>query len=277
MENNMLIYRESSPTAIVYHNKNEIPSIKTPHLHSQYEIYYNISGAEGFFFDKKYYACTGNDLFVVPKVCVHKAIIDPKNVYERCIISVDSEIISAINCMPNVKGSLEWMDYAGNSFTGKVNLGNPEHETFMNMVYKYNQSEDELKKFSVLVELLSFVSTLFKATPPVSSTVPDDVFEKALLIIEENFRDIKVSEIAKKLYVSNSYLCKLFADKCSMTPMNYLLLRKIAEAKKYLYMGILVKEAAILSGFSDYSNFIRTFKNIEGYSPGSLEHLSKPF
>ena len=136
------------------------------------------------FFNKKYYACVGNDLFVVPKVCVHKALIRPDT--------------------------------------------------------------------------------------------PDGMLGKALLVIEENFRDIKVSDIAKKLFISNSHFSKLFAAECGVTPLNYLLLRKIAEAKKYLYMGISVKEACLLFGFSDYSNFIRTFKNIEGCSPGSFEMLSKP-
>lgn len=277
MPKNMSMYRESSPTAIVYHNKNELPSINIPHLHSQYEIYYNIAGADGFFFDKKYYECLGNDLFVVPKVSVHKALINADTVYERCIISIDSEIISAINSMPHMKGTLDWMEYVGGSITGKVNFSEKEHIYFMDRIQKYNSTSDELKKFSVLIEILSLVSHKFKNTPPVPTCTPDDTVGKALLLIEENFHDIKISEIAGKLYVSNSYFSKLFAEQCGVTPINYLLLRKIAEAKKYLYMGISVKEACLLSGFSDYSNFIRTFKNIEGCPPGSFERLSKPY
>lgn len=276
MTKNMSMYRESSLTAIVYHNKSELPSINIPHLHSQYEIYYNIFGADGFFFDKKYYSCLGNDLFIVPKVCVHKALINPNTNYERCIISIDSKIISAINGMPHIKGSLEWMEHVGSSLTGKVNLNEKEHSIFMNLVYKYNNTTDELKKFSILIEILSNVADLFKSTTPIPTSTPTSILGRALLSIEENFRDIKISEIAKQLYVSNSYFSKLFTSQCGVTPMNYLLLRKIAEAKKYLYMGISVKEACLLSGFSDYSNFIRTFKNIEGCSPGNFEYLSKP-
>ena len=276
MKNNVSMYRESSPTAIVYHNKNEIPSMNIPHLHSQYEIYYNISGADGFFFDKKYFSCVGNDLFVVPKVCVHKALIRPNTPYERCIISIDSQIISAINSMPHINGSLSWMEHVGDSLTGKVNLNDEEHKAFMKLVRRYNETEDELYRFSVLSEILSFVSHLFKTTPPVLPQTPDSMLGKALLVIEENFRDIKVSDIAKKLFISNSHFSKMFTMECGVTPLNYLLLRKVAEAKKYLYMGISVKEACLLSGFSDYSNFIRTFKNIEGCSPGSFEMLSKP-
>ncbi len=275
MTKNMSMYRESVPTTIVYHNKNEHPSINIPHLHSQYEIYYNISGADGFFFDKKYYSCLGNDLFVVPKVCVHKALINPDKIYERCIISIDSKMISAINYIPHIKGSLEWMEFVGDLFTGKVNLNQKQHNDFMTLVYKYN-TEEGLKQFSILVEILSFVSNLFKNTQQIQPDVPESTLGKALLLIEENFRDIKVSDISKGLFISNSHFTKIFTKQCGVTPMNYLLLRKVAEAKKFLYMGISVKEACFLSGFSDYSNFIRTFKNIEGCSPGNFEHLSKP-
>ncbi len=276
MTMNMSMYRDSSPTTIVYHNKNELPSINIPHLHSQYEIYYNIIGADGFLFNKKYYSCIGNDLFIVPKVCVHKALINPDAVYERCIISIDSKIISAINSMPHIKGSLDWIEYVGESITGKVNLNEKEHIYFMNLIHQYNNTEDELKKISVLIEILSIVSYKFKNTLPVPAGMPNSTIGKALLFIEEDFRDIKISELSKRLYVSNSHFSKQFAEQCGVTPINYLLLRKIAEAKKYLYMGISVKEASMLSGFSDYSNFIRTFKKIEGCSPGNFENLSKP-
>lgn len=276
MKNNVSMYRDSSPAAIVYHNKNELPSINIPHLHSQYEIYYNINGANGFFFDKKYYSCLGNDLFVVPKVCVHKALINPNTFYERCIISIDSKIISAVNSIPHIKGSLDWLDYVGDSLTGKANLNEREHSLFIEKVHTYNNTVDELKRFSVLLELLCLVSYKFKNTAPAPTSEPDSLVGKALLIIEENFRNIKVSEISKMLYVSSSHFSKTFTEQCGVTPMNYLLLRKIAEAKKYLYLGISVKEACFLSGFSDYSNFIRTFKNVEGCSPGKFDSLSKP-
>lgn len=131
-------------------------------------------------------------------------------------------------------------------------------------------AEDVRERILALLEEKEELNMIFAAAPS-----PNEVLA-ALLVIEENFRDIKGSDIAKKLFISNSHFSKLFAAECGVTPLNYLLLRKIAEAKKYLYMGISVKEACLLSGFSDYSNFIRTFKNIEGCSPGSFEALSKP-
>jgi AraC-like DNA-binding protein len=52
-------------------------------------------------------------------------------------------------------------------------------------------------------------------------------------------------------------------------------LKRIALAKQYLIEGYNVSESCELSGFNDYSNFIRTFKNITGYSPTNYLKLYK--
>ena len=72
-------YRSTKESIVVLHNKNEIPYIAAPHLHSSYEIYYNIRGAEGFMVGGKAYRCTERNLIVIPKILPHKAIV-PKNV-----------------------------------------------------------------------------------------------------------------------------------------------------------------------------------------------------
>ncbi len=53
-----------------------------------------------------------------------------------------------------------------------------------------------------------------------------------------HFRDIKISEISEKLYVNSSYLSVIFKEEYGITLEQYLIIRKIAEAKKYLYMGV---------------------------------------
>ena len=276
MTEKLSIYRDRVPDTIVYHNKNERPAINVPHLHSGYEIYYNIYGAEGFFFDKKFYPCDGNDLFVIPKAQVHKAIVRPDTEYERCIVSIDSKIIASINSMPHLSSSLDWLDCVGDSLPGKVNLSPAQHDELMGYVTEYNNARDELKRFAVLVNILSFTGGFFKSAKPAKTIIPESIPWKAMLVIEENFRDIKIADIAKQLFVSDSYISKVFKEECGVTLSNYLIIRKIAEAKKYLYMGVSVKEVCFLSGFNNYSNFIRTFKKFEGYSPGNFEGLTEP-
>ncbi len=270
------MYREMADGIIMYHNINERSGIDIPHLHSRYEIYYNIHGAKGILCDKKFYACTGNDLFIFPKAQIHKAIVDRGASYERCIISVDSGVIDAINAMPYISGRLAWLDCVGDSLPGKVNLSSAESKRFMQYIKQYNEEEDALFRLSLLLQVLSFAGSFFKAAKPTETHLPQTLPEKALLVVEENFRTIKTAEVAERLFMDDSYLSKLFKEEYGITLSNYLIVRKLAEAKKYLHMGVSVKEACYLSGFHNYSNFIRTFKKFEGTSPGNLTDLSDP-
>lgn len=276
MTEKLSMYRESDSGVIMYHNINEKSCINVPHLHSQYEIYYNIHGAKGFFCNKKFYSCSGYDLFVVPKAHIHKVVVDKNTSYERCIINIDSKIIDSINSTAHISRALDWMDCVGDSLSAKVNLTQEEHSQFINMINAYNACADELEQFGILIHILSFTGSKFKKHTPVTCSTPNTLPEKVLLIIEENFRDIKIADIARKLYINDSHLSKIFKDEFGITISNYLIMRKIAEAKKYLYIGVSVKEVCHLAGFNNYSNFIRTFKKFEGYSPGNMEELSHP-
>ena len=276
MEEKFSIYQDAPSPVVVYHNKNERPYVDIPHLHSQYEIYYNIDGAKGFFADKRFFVCTGFDLFLVPQACVHKVLVSPGAIYERCILNINTKIIDAINATPHLNRPLSWL--VGTSFPQKVNLNDNEHCLFLSLMDRYNQQKNELMRYAALIHLLAYIGTFFSPGRPAvqADAAPDSVAEKALVFIEEQFKTMKISELAETLFVNEHHLSRLFKDEFGITPANYLIIRKIAEAKKYLYMGASVKEACTLSGFGNYSNFIRTFKNFEGYSPGNLEKLTDP-
>jgi len=51
--------------------------------------------------------------------------------------------------------------------------------------------------------------------------------------------------------------------------------KRVALAKELLSQGHTVLEACHLSGFHDYSNFIRTFRQTTGYTPGQFKRLSR--
>ena len=52
--------------------------------------------------------------------------------------------------------------------------------------------------------------------------------------------------------------------------VRYILVRRVALAKSLLAQGYTVAETCHLSGFNDYSNFIRTFKKVTGATPGKF-------
>jgi len=279
MNQQVSLYRDLEELAIVFYNKNILPHVNVPHLHSQYEFYYNIQGGDGLFADKKFFECTGHDLFLIPKTCVHKVLVPKDTYYERCIINIDSRLVDAINVTPSLNRPLLWLEGIGEPETKKVNLNSDQHETFMAMVESYNAfGQNELLQYAKLLEILAFLGEQF----PIGKECKGDIRqatsipEQALAVIEEDFKTIRISDISEKLYVNSSYLSTLFKEEYGITLEQYLIIRKIAEAKKYLYMGVPVNKACELSGFNDYSNFIRTFKKFEGCSPSNLRGLNAP-
>lgn len=79
---------------------------------------------------------------------------------------------------------------------------------------------------------------------------------------------IYLSELSKNLCLSSDYISHEFKKYTGLTLRSYILNERITLAKTLLAEGKNVTEACYMSGFSDYSNFIRSFTKIIGISPG---------
>jgi len=270
-----------NPDIMLYFKNDNDTCIAVPHMHSRYEIYYNICGAKAFMCDGKIYPCSGRELIVVPKICAHKAFADKEISYERCIISVDEAVIDMISMLCESDDSLSWLTDGNHTNISVTRLTNEEHNKFMLLANEYLYSEksgDKLQNLADFISILSFLGTCFNklyALPKFDDSCMTPV-EKAIMLIEQKFKTITVLDVCREIYFSEDHLNRLFKAEISMTIKQYIVMRKLTEAKKHLYQGKTAKEACFLSGFRDYSNFRRTFKNYEGYNPGNLEELTSP-
>ncbi len=265
----------------VRHNKKEHPFISVPHLHSQYEIYYNISGAKGFMLGGEFYKCGQRDLIIVPKVKSHKVLVKRNAEYERCIINVGEHILELLKLFFNSEDVFDFLTSA-NFDSNVVNLSLAQHEEYIKLISEYillEHNGKEIELLSKFLEILSFVKTAFENPHKTEYLDEENVSysDRVIKIIEKNFRNITVSEIASALYINEDHVNRVFKEETGMTINRYLITRKLAESKMHLYSGKSVKEACFLSGFRDYANFIRTFKKYEGCSPSALSELTKPF
>ena len=264
---------------IVFHNKDEIPYIAVPHLHSQYEIYYNISGARGFMLNGNFFECTERDMIIIPNVQAHKVIVNKNTEYERCIINVAPNVFELIEILCRSQNIFSWITNDSNTAKA-VNLSEDEHKEFMSLVFEYNEikEKDGLSELKTFLNIILFLKKVF-ANPQKKDMLDENKLsysDRVMNIIEHNFKTITVSEIADRIFVNEDYINRLFKEETGQTIVNYLIKRKLAEAKKYIYLGKSVKDACILSGFRDYSNFLRMFKKYEGYCPSELDELSEP-
>lgn len=255
--------------------------VDVPHMHSRYEIYYNISGARAFMCEGKVYKCSEKNLIVVPRICAHKVFVEKGAHYDRCIISVDEVVVDMLSMLCQSDEALSWITDATSLSPSIAKLTDTQHRAFIILCEKYLKAKsdgDILGSLGCFVKILSFLKKCFETSQDICIMAEDEmtVTERVLVHIEQHFKTINISALCRELYFSEDHLNRIFKTETGMTVKQYITLRKIAEAKKYLYLGKTAKEACFLSGFRDYSNFRRSFKNYEGYNPGNLEELTSP-
>ena len=78
---------------------------------------------------------------------------------------------------------------------------------------------------------------------------------------------IKVTELAKQFYLSESALRRRFKEEVGISINEYVNQRKIEESKMMLQSGVPVGEIARRLSFYDLSHYYRTFKKYTGMTP----------
>jgi two-component system response regulator YesN len=89
-------------------------------------------------------------------------------------------------------------------------------------------------------------------------------------------KNITLSGIAEKFFINPSYLSDMFKRNMSMTFSQYLSGIRIGKAKQLLtYTDYSIEEIAAKTGFNDYRQMIRTFKQTERCTPSEYRGKEK--
>ncbi|MBQ4527645.1 MAG: helix-turn-helix transcriptional regulator [Clostridia bacterium] len=271
-------YQSVSNNIAVNYSVESFSAVMPPHLHGYYEIYYNIRGAKGFMANCDFYKCVERDLIIIPKLQAHKVILKKECEYERCVINIDEYAVNLIEILSQSEESMAWIKEERSQRPYKVRLSSGQHDCFMSMIRSYKNHEENgsnLEALAVFVEIMAFLKGCFEKPHEAEYMSEKNISNTDRIIkhIEKNFRSATVADIASKLYSNRDHLNRVFKEETGITMSKYLIMRKLAEAQKHLYLGKSVKEACFLSGFNDYANFLRTFKKYEGYSPSDFEGI----
>lgn len=102
--------------------------------------------------------------------------------------------------------------------------------------------------------------------------------EKAMKIVEVRFRDqsLSVETVCRELHVSSSYFSKIFKQETGSTFLNYLINRRMEEAKRLLnmtdYKSHVIGE---MVGYPEPNYFSYVFKKNCGFSPAKYRKLEE--
>ena len=87
-----------------------------------------------------------------------------------------------------------------------------------------------------------------------------NLLQNALNLINNDlFKINSISEIANKLFVSETYLYKIFKKELKVTPKQYINEKKLLAAQNMILLGRKPTYVYKICGFTDYSSFYRNY------------------
>ncbi len=255
------------------HKKSTYNASYAYHRHDGCEVYLFLSGNIRLYIEQTCFSPVPGSLVILNSNEMHRIQSMDNTPYERIVINLKRDYIGALS--PD-GFSLEDCFYARPLGIGNLRVLSPEALKEFLTLYRGLESSAAPDCFGRTVVqnayvslLLLFLNRQYQADPASYKNTMPAYITGTMQYIESHLEEpLRLSVLANRFHISESYLSSQFKHHTGLTLRAYLLDRKINFAKALLQEGASVTEACYRSGFNDYANFIRSFKKVTGVSPG---------
>jgi YesN/AraC family two-component response regulator len=243
------------------------------HLHDEYEIFLFLSGGVRYFIEKSSYDLVPGDILLMRPGEIHKATFTSNETYERIVCNFPPDLITLFS---DVEASLTHC-YHSRPHGEKNRLNSTEDEKselialFEKMVIlnTYPQTWNTQLMIAMFLEVMVKINRIFSdETRHSVNHLQHRKLKPILEYIDANLEgNLSLEALEKKFYITGSYLCQIFKQTTGSTLHEYIIYKRISRAKQLLLKGDSAANTSFKCGFSDYSNFVRAFRKVTGYSP----------
>lgn len=265
-------------TVVQFAEYSEHVSLKKPHYHDCHQILFITRGTANVRVNETVYAVKAGDLIVFSRFEQH-AVTEQSQDYQRYILQIAPDVL--------MEGSDRDKVYA-------ILFNRP---TGFRNVFAMEQTSDELIRifcaiirerdnqnpmYENMLDLLvrQLLIFIYRQSPESLPVTEGDCFEIVYRIqtqLQRQFqKQFTLASLAEEHNISVYYLAHLFKKITGNSVMGYLQSCRIAASKKYLVeTNLRIDEIVEQCGFSDNSNFSRTFRKLTGLSPSQFRQKYK--
>lgn len=236
------------------------------HTHNTYELIWFLGGSATHVIEDRKYKLRRGDLILIRPMHYHFIQIDGPADYERYDILFDPERhgVEGLECLPD---GLEVLNLTGNTVAEEIFRR-------CDLYRKRCDAEVFSRLLPHLLSELFYSLALFPQLPVEERAATSPLVSGALAYINENLCTIRsIDEVASHLFVSKSYLFRIFRAELHRTPKKYMMDKRLLLAQRRLLSGERPTEVGERCGFSDYTTFYRNYFAFFGHSPSEERHL----
>lgn len=232
------------------------------HTHACAELFYVVGGMGQFRIADQIHPVSADDLVIINPGVEHTEISLNSNPLEYIVLGVDGlEFIGGEDnddrCrIVNFRGSGEDMLHNLRGMLREIEAKQPGYETVC---------QDLLEVLLIrLMRRTHFSMTL--ATPARKTSKECASIRR---YIDSNFKEnISLDLLAELTHMNKYYMVHLFSREYGISPINYLISRRIKESKFLLgETDHSLSQISLMLGFSSPSYFSQSFRKLEGMSP----------
>lgn len=233
----------------------------TIHSHQCIELFYVISGQGEFQIEEIAFPVGPGDLIAINPNILHTEKSIHKSPMEYIVLGLE--------------GGGILLDESSDSRYCAFHCGKAAKDVLFYMRQILHELEDTPQYFSTVVnhmlEILYIRLLRYQAVSvqlePANKKKRECTFIKHY--IDSNYMEtITLNSLAEITHLNKYYLAHAFTKEYGISPINYLILRRIKESKYYLTnTDYRITQIALLVGFSSASYFAQAFHKIENISP----------
>ncbi len=259
--NDFTISKMSKVDFSIYHiSGNASLHQTTSHIHKECEIYLNINGNVSFEVENHIYPVKRGSVIITRPYEYHHCIQHSNENHEHFWITFSAE---------ETENFLEMFFNRRKGKNNLITLTEEKLNELCDVMWSLIANENDLLKRRIdFLRLFQIISGGRQESYQNNEEyLPDDV-RTALRYMEEHLTEkIDIATLCDFCNVSVNTLERHFKEALGLSPFSMLRKKRLIASLQYLRYDDSVAEAALKSGFSDYSNYIQLFRKQFGMTP----------
>jgi AraC-like DNA-binding protein len=237
------------------------------------EIIYICEGEGTFIINNKSYTAAKGDVLIYNSGIIHEEYSNPKNPLKTIFCGISNMAIDQLPELCIIPLDLEPV----------IRKNEYSHQIEIYFSHIFEESSLKADGFEIICQglLTSSIALIYrvvkmqniKSETTESNTLANRIKE----FIDKNYKkNIKLEDIADELYINKYYLSHVFKEHMQISPINYLINRRIGEAKNLLVSTELkIGEIARIMGYDNTNYFTLLFKKMTGETPKQFKENHK--
>jgi len=237
------------------------------------EMIYICSGEGTFIINNQHYTAKEGDILIYNSGIIHEEYSNPSRPLQTIFCGIKNVAIESLKELCLIPLEVE-------PVIRKNNYSNTIGTYFSTILEESSLQNDGYHIIcqSLLTSSITYIhraikSQYIKSESPESNHLASRIKE----YIDKNYKkNIKLEDIADELHINKYYLSHVFKEHLQISPINYLIQRRIGEAKNMLVSTELnVGEIARILGYDHPNYFSLLFKKTTGETPRQFKENHK--